>query len=261
MTRETELPEHVLENRRYWDGRAHEWVRAGERLWRSEEPVWGVWQVPDSELQLLPRDMTRLSAVELGCGTGYVSGWMERRGARVAGIDNSEGQLRTARRLAAEQGADITFVHGNAEATPFEAGSFDFAISEYGAAIWCDPALWLPEAFRILKPGGSLVFMGTHPLAITCTPPDGSATGDRLARSYFELDRADWTQVDIDPGGIEFNRPLSGWFKLFRATGFEVVDVLEPRPAQRSDQERFGLSGGWAADYPSEQVWKRRKPG
>jgi SAM-dependent methyltransferase len=260
MAQEAELPEHVLENRRYWDGRAHEWVRAGEELWRREEPVWGIWPVPESELQLLPRDMTGLSAVELGCGTAYVSGWMARRGARVTGIDNSQEQLRTARRLAAGHEVEISFLHGNAEATPFEDESFDFAISEYGAAIWCDPALWIPEAFRILKPGGSLVFLGTHPLATVCTPLDGSAVSKQLVRPYFGLDRADWTRVEVDPGGIEFNRPISGWFGLFRQTGFEVVDYLEPRPAQRGSEERFGLTADWAADQPSEQVWKLRKP-
>ena len=49
---------------------------------------------------MLPADMSGLAAIELGCGTGYVSGWMARRGASVVGIDNSRRQLDTARRLA-----------------------------------------------------------------------------------------------------------------------------------------------------------------
>ena len=250
------LPAHVAENRRHWDANAHEWVASGERAWRRDEPTWGVWGVPEAELQMLPDDMTGMSAVELGCGTAYVSAWMARRGASVTGIDNSLRQLDTARRLAAEHGVALRLLHGNAEATPFADESFDFAISEYGAAIWCDPYAWIPEAHRILKPGGQLVFLGNHPFFSTCSPWDGAPVGERLARPYFELHRLDWTEVEVDPGGVEFSLPISGWFELFRRVGFAVEDFREPRPAAPSQEVRFAASADWAYRFPSEQVWK-----
>ena len=77
------LPEHVLVNRQQWDAEAPAWVAAGERWWAAREPSWGVWNVPESTVGLLPTDMTGLQAIELGCGTGYVSAWMARRGATV----------------------------------------------------------------------------------------------------------------------------------------------------------------------------------
>ena len=102
--------------------------------------------------------MTGTDAIELGCGTAYISAWMVRRGARVVGIDVSEEQLATARRLATEHDRDLELIHCNAEAVPYPDESFDFAISEYGAAIWADPYKWIPEAWRLLRPGavGSL---------------------------------------------------------------------------------------------------------
>ena len=45
---------------------------------------------------------------------------------------------------------------GNAEETGFPDASFDLVVSEYGASIWCDPYRWIPEAARILRPGGNL---------------------------------------------------------------------------------------------------------
>ena len=86
MTKETEMsdknlpdePEHVLENRTYWDGMASDWVSAGERSWKQESPTWGIWALPESELGLLPPTMNNMNAIELGCGTGYVSAWMNR---------------------------------------------------------------------------------------------------------------------------------------------------------------------------------------
>ena len=72
------LPEHVAVNRAHWDDDAPNWVAPGERNWRAE-PTWGMWDVPLPGL--LPDDMTGVRAIELGCGTAYVSAWMARRGA------------------------------------------------------------------------------------------------------------------------------------------------------------------------------------
>jgi SAM-dependent methyltransferase len=202
--------------------------------------------------------MSGMLTIELGCGTGYVSCWMARRGARVVGIDNSERQLEAARRFAAEHGVDLTLHHGNAETVPYPDEHFDFAISEYGAAIWCDPMIWIPEAHRLLKPGGELVFLGNTPLAMVCTPPSGAACEPQLHRSYFDLYRLDWTQAEVDPGGIEFNLPISGWIRLFRETGFEVLGYLELQ-APEDSEDRFNTPADWAKRWPAEQVWKLRK--
>jgi SAM-dependent methyltransferase len=255
------LAEHVRVNRAHWDEDAPNWVAAGERNW-SAELSWGMWGVHLPGL--LPDDMTGFDAIELGCGTAYVSAWMARRGATVVGIDNSAAQLATAQRLAAEHGVDLTLVHGDAESVPYPDASFDFAISEYGAAIWCDPYVWIPEAYRLLRHGGTLVFLGTSTLAMLCSPIDGSLPiTERLERDYFTMHRLDWTEAADEPGGIEFNLPLSGWFHLFRDTGFDVIEFLEiqaPEPSPESaDEMRFFATAAWAHRYPSEQAWVLRK--
>jgi SAM-dependent methyltransferase len=258
-----QLPEHVLVNRTHWDEDAPNWVADGERNWASE-PTWGMWGV--AVPGLLHDDMSGMDAIELGCGTAYISAWMARRGASVVGIDNSERQLDTARRLAAEHGVELTLIHGNAETVPYPDGSFDFAISEYGAAIWCDPYVWIPEAHRLLRPSGTLVILGNSTLASLCSPVDGSLPiTEHLERDYFTLHRLDWRTAVDEPGGIEFNLPLSGWFRLFRETGFDVVDfhelqAPEPDPATATEV-RFFVTPEWAHRWPSEQVWVLRKRG
>ena len=254
------LPEHVAENRRYWNAMAEDWVVPGERRW-GQDACWGTWAIPNSDLSLLVDDMAGQRAIELGCGTGYVSAWMRRRGASVYAIDNSESQLMTARRLCDVHQLDaIEWVHGSAETVPQPDGSFDFAISEYGAAIWCEPASWISEAHRLLRPGGELIFLGHHPLAMVCTPMDGSpSANDRLERSYFDLGRLDWRDDVDEPGGIEFNLPISAWIKLFHDTGFDIIDYIEIRAPESATGTNGTVSAEWAKRFPSEQVWRIRK--
>lgn len=254
-------PEHVAENRRYWDAMADDWVASGERAW-SSEPTWGQWGVPETDVGMLPDGLEGLRAIELGCGTGYVSGWMWRRGARVTAIDVSGAQLATARRLAAVHGADIDFVQASAENVPLGNNLFDFALSEYGAALWAEPDAWLREAHRILRPGGRLHFLSSTPLVSLCSPLDGSyPAGTELVRPYFGLHRLDWTAVEVEPGGVEFVPTISEWFRLFREIGFEVVDYLELQAPAHAEGTPFVVSAEWARRWPSEHVWKvQRRP-
>ena len=174
-----ELPDHVRRNRAEWDRWAVDYVANGERSWKlgPGEEKWGVWDIPESSLRILPDDLDGLDTIELGCGTGYVSAWLARRGARPVGIDNSEAQLATARRLQAEHGIEFPLIHGNAETVPLPDASFDLAISEYGASIWADPYRWVPEAARLLRPGGRLMFL-VNGLILTLCAARRRGTGD-----------------------------------------------------------------------------------
>ncbi len=256
---ETNQPFYVEENRRHWNDQAPGWVAAGERSWATDAPTWGQWGLPESELQLLPVDMSGMAAIELGCGTGYVSAWMARRGASVVGIDVSENQLATARRLAEEHGLHVEYIQGNAEQVPKPDGSFDFAISEYGAALWADPHRWVPEAARLVRPGGSLVFLTNHPFLKVCFPLDGSDAVESLERPYFGMHMFDWTQVPIEPGGVDFNLTISDWFALLRGHGFLVERFLELQAPDDSDFAPFAVSAHWAHRYPSEMVVGARR--
>ena len=256
----SELPEHVSVNRGYWDDTADQWVAAGERNWARVDPVWGQWGIPDDEITLLPKDMSGMRAIELGCGTGYVSAWMARRGATVTGIDNSERQLATAKRLAAEHAIELEWIHGNAETVDKPDGAFDFAVSEYGAAIWADPLVWIPEAHRLLETGGELVFLGSHILTSICAPLDGSVPITRqLEQPYFGQYRQDWQEAEDDPGGIEFNLTTSAWIRLFRETGFEIIDYIEVQAPDETEGVPYSVSAEWAKDFPSEHIWWLRK--
>ena len=61
----SELPEHVVRNRAYWDDLAQQYVQAGERAWAQEEPTWGIWRVPEAEFQIFSEQLAGKDAIEL----------------------------------------------------------------------------------------------------------------------------------------------------------------------------------------------------
>jgi len=88
-----------------------------------------------------------------------------------------------------------------------------------------------------------------------CARPSGAACDSRLHCSDFGLHRLDWTRTEADPGGIGFNLPISGWLRLFRETGFEVLDDLELQ-APGGSPDRFDTPAAWAKRWPAEPAWK-----
>lgn len=251
-----ELPEHVRRNREQWDRWASEYVAAAERHWAQESPTWGIWGIPESEVGMFTESIVDKDAIELGCGTAYVSAWMARRGARVVGIDNSTEQLATAHRMQRQHGIDFPLLHGNAEAVPYPAASFDFAISEYGACLWADPQRWVAEAARLLRPGGQLVFLtNSYLLALCASDIDGVAATNHLLRPAFGMYRIEWP-TDL---GVEFHLPHGEWIRLFNRCGFDVEDLAELRPPQTATTRYPFVTLEWARQWPCEEVWKVRR--
>jgi len=251
-----ELPDHVARNRVQWDRWANEYEEAGRRNWAAAEPSWRIWSVRESQVMMFPAEVAGLDAIELGCGTAYVSAWLARRGARPVGIDNSEAQLATAKRLQRDFGLEFPLLHGNAEQVPFPDDSFDLAIAEYGASIWCDPHLWIPEAARLLRPGGRLIFLVNGALLMLCAPDEQDVpAGDRLLRPYFGMHRFEWSDDD----SVEFHLSHGEMIALLRRSGFEVEALTEIRPPDGSTTRYPYVTLEWAQSWPCEEVWKARR--
>ncbi len=248
------LPEHARLNRAYWTDAAPDYAVAGERAW-AEEPSWGIWGIPESEIHLID-DVEGLDAIELGCGTAYVSAWLARRGARPVGVDVTEAQLATARRLQDAHGLHFPLIHASAEDVPLPDASFDLAISEYGASIWCVPERWIAEAARLLRPGGRLVFLVNGTLLMLTSPdaPDAPAA-DHLLRPYFGMHALTWT----DDPCVEFHLGYGDMIRLLRANGFDVEDLLEIRPPDGATTRSPYVTLEWARQWPCEEVWIARK--
>jgi SAM-dependent methyltransferase len=257
------MDESIAGNRAHWNTTAEHWVAPGHRSWSTDEVTWGTFAVPEADLRALP-DVTGRDVVELGCGTAYLSAWLARRGAAsVVGIDPTEGQLATARRLQDEFALPFPLVQAAGEAVPLRDASFDVAVSEYGAAIWADPHRWLPEAARLLRPGGELVFLGSSVVFMLCCRDDDSPPSALMQRPQRGMGRFTWP----DDPSVEFHLSHGDMVRLLRSSGFEVLDLIEvyagdgAADATLCSGEVEFVSAEWARRWPVEEIWRARRRG
>jgi len=253
----SEYPEYVAQNIESWTRANAEYTDdSAARAWAQEEITWGVFSVPESELNLLG-DVDGLDVVELGCGTAFFSAWLSRRGARVVGVDPTPAQLETARRLQRETGIEFPLIEAVGEAVPLPDSSFDLVSSEFGASLWADPYRWIPEAARLLRPGGRLIFLSNSTVSVLCMNMDG--VGEQLVRPQFGLRKTEWP----DTHEVEFHLGHGEWIDLLRANRFEIerlVELFAPPAAETHTYYKY-ITADWARKWPADEIWVARKRG
>ncbi len=251
-------PDYLARNRAVWTQVNADYTdEQARRSWARDEITWGIFGIPERELGVLG-DVAGLDVVELGCGTAYFSGLLAKRGARPVGVDLTPAQLDTARRCQGEFGLEFPLIEASAEDVPLPDARFDLALSEYGASIWCDPYRWIPEAWRLLRPGGRLVFLCGSPLLNLCAVEDEEATAEELQRPQRGMHRIAWPE-----GGVEFHLGHGDMFRVLRESGFEVENLIELfAPENATTHEYYSyVTAEWARKWPVEDLWVARKTG
>jgi len=131
-----------------------------------------------------------LDALDVGCGTGFLSLELAARGHRVVGIDLAPAMLEAATRKAAAQGlASARFETADAEQLPYPAASFDLVISRHVLWTLPHPEAAIADWLRVLRPGGRLAIIDGAQYDDASAPPqrenartspEYAAVGDRL---------------------------------------------------------------------------------
>jgi SAM-dependent methyltransferase len=245
---------HVRKNRGGWDRHSDEYqAKHGPQLNRWDRAGWGTWSVPESRLQVLG-DPEGLDVLEFGCGAAQWSIALARLGARPVGLDLSVRQLEHARRLMAEAGVEFPLVNASAEAVPLPDASFDIVFCDHGAMSFADPYRTVPEAARLLRPGGQFAFNHHSPIQTICWPLEAEEVGEQLALDYFGMHAID------DGEDVSFQLPYGEWIRLFRENGFAIEGLIEPRPeADATSSYRSATELAWARRWPAECIWRLRR--
>jgi SAM-dependent methyltransferase len=157
-----------------------------------------------------------------------------------------------------EAGVEVAFVEASAEAVPLADGSFDVVFCDHGAIGWADPLALIPEAARLLRPGGLLAWCWGTPLLECCWPVDAERPGTELVRDMFGLHRF----VDETDDTILFMLPHPETIATLRRAGLHVESLIElrPPPDATSTFRPHPDELAWARRWPMEEIWRARKP-
>lgn len=242
-------------NRRSWDRDSDDYQhRHGRHLAGEKALAWGIWRIPESELNVLG-NVSRKRILELGCGAAQWSIALAKMKARPVGLDGSGEQLAHARRNARTGHARVPLVQADAAFLPFREACFDVVFCDYGAMSFADPYLTVPEVARVLDGGGLLAFSTTTPLLQMCWPDNEETVTTTLLSDYFGMHRAVWSADKT----VDFNLPYGEWIRLFRSNGLEIEDLIEVKPPPRARSSFPGRPLSWARRWPAEMIWKVRK--
>ena len=112
-------------------------------------------------------DIAGLDVVHLQCHIGTDTLSLHRLGARMTGVDLSGASIDHARHLAADAGADITYVQSDVYSAPeaLDHRTYDLVYTGIGAICWLpDIARWAWTVAELLRPGGRLFIRDMHPV-------------------------------------------------------------------------------------------------
>lgn len=185
------------------------------------------------------------TVLDLGCGGGFMSEPLARRGATVIGVDPTEAAIDAARAHAGEEGLAIDYRVGSGEAIPLADHSVDCVVCVDVLEHVADIDLVLDEIARVLRPGGLFLFdtinrtmlatflivhlgecvlrllpRGTHDPAKFITP---SELREKLSARGFRVG----TPVGLGPCGL--NRRLD--FTFGRLPSLQVMYLGHARAA------------------------------
>ena len=98
-----------------------------------------------------------MAVLDVACGSGNAALPAARAGGRVTGLDLAPKLLEQGRAKAEKEGLEIEWVEGDAEALPFEDGSFDRVLSTVGHMFAPRHQQTAEEMIRVCRKGGAIV--------------------------------------------------------------------------------------------------------
>lgn len=239
MGLDSQTRQMVAANEADWDARAP--LHAASRFYSQPAEFWFADYEWDDLGPLEGRDVLHLQ-----CHLGTETIAFARRGARTTGLDLSARSLEEARRIAADAGVEVDYVHANVydAVEAVQGRRFDVVYTGKGALCYLpDLEHWARVVRDLLKPGGALYVVEFHPLLNAMRPVSLPGESDDLiiradyleGRGPIAHDSTVTYTGDAVPGrqrSYEWMHGLGEVVTTLADTGFHVTSLRESEVLQ-----------------------------
>jgi 2-polyprenyl-3-methyl-5-hydroxy-6-metoxy-1,4-benzoquinol methylase len=230
---------------RYWDQNAVLWadhVRKGWDAYREH--------LNNPAMLAFIGDLHGKTVLDAGCGEGYNTRLLARSGARMVGVDISPRMIELARLEEQREPLGICYELASfSDLSIFADASFDVVVSFMALMDGPDFESAAKEIFRLLRPGGELIFSITHPCFATKGLGwirDEEDNCIKLTVAEYFADQP-WVEhwrfskapvEDVELFAVpRFPRTLSEYLNTLIGAGFMLKEIQEPRPSEEACQQ------------------------
>jgi 2-polyprenyl-3-methyl-5-hydroxy-6-metoxy-1,4-benzoquinol methylase len=190
-----------------------------------------------------------LDVLDAGCGEGYLSRILAKKGANATGIDSSTKLIEAARSQNLADVLSVSFDIGSVDDLPYPDSAFDLVVCNHLVNDLFDPSKPISEFARVLRSSGRLIILMLHPCFYNKHAERGQATNGMIASSYFDIRSVEQT---FEVGGltspaanIAWFRPLEFYTEELRKSGFAIISLTEPHPSP----EQWRTDGWWRKGF------------
>jgi 2-polyprenyl-3-methyl-5-hydroxy-6-metoxy-1,4-benzoquinol methylase len=181
-----------------------------------------------------------LTVLDAGCGEGYLSRILARKGAVVTGVDFSASLIEAARTQNLADALPISFDNNSVDNLPYPTNTFDLVVCNHLMNDLYDPSEPISEFARVLRNGGRLIILMLHPCFYNKHAERAQATNGIVASSYFET-RSVEQEFEVDglispAANTAWFRPLEFYTEELRKSGFAITSLTEPHPSPEQMQ-------------------------
>ena len=189
---------------------------------------YGPWAPLENDLRLLG-DVAGKRILDLGCGGGQCCIAFARQGAIACGLDLSDDQLEVARSLARQEHVNVNFVRGGMEdLSQFSSADWDIVFSSHAFQYLTDVPACLAECWRVLRPGGVLVFSLDHPFRDCFFDQEDEELTIYASRNYFDNTPMRWLFGDTNVVMASYHYTIAEWLEMLAQAGFTLRRLVEP---------------------------------
>ena len=228
----------VAHNRAAWDREVasdNEWTRpvAPDVIARARAGDWSVVLIGHEPVprDWFPADLAGAAVLCLASGGGQQGPVLAAAGAAVTVFDNSPAQLGRDQEVAAREGLAIATVLGDMrDLSSLGDASFDVVLNPVSNVFCPDLAPVWREAFRVLRPGGTLLtgFLNPDIFIFDLAALDAGefVVRHRIPYSTLDLPDAERRRAYAD-GPIEYSHSLTEQIGGQLAAGFTLTHLVE----------------------------------